>query len=335
MKISEARIRKLIRGVLITEISDEALSEPASERYKNLRSPSSSSGISTPPPLPAGSSMSPSIWDEAIDSLLPGTPVADGYKIINTFSDIIDKRLQYNKQNNLPPETKTQEEIAYRELLNRSTPFFSYPNSFEFLEVIENIKSGKDVRPETFEKLKQKKIGEKGEPKYKSDEKLNARLDRREELKRMWLDIDEPGGDTKGYWVKSEFKPASSKDPNAVYYMPSEMPTMTPRQFDSVYQAIMKTRRPDGTFPGGNSEDVFFNLDLARLTDSSVASEAKARSLAKSDLGNFKFGAGEDSGRKYISVYDEWDLFPAALTGKGINIQKFGKIPLIYYRIYR
>ena len=333
MRITQSQLRKLIREVLLSEISDEALGEPPSERYKNLRSPST--GVSTLPPVPAGSSLSPSIWDEVIDFFLPGTPVADGYEIINTFSDIIDRRLQYNKQNNLPPETKTQEEIEFRERLNKSTPFFGYPSSFEFLDVIENVKSGKDVRPETFESLKQQKTGETREPKYKSDEKLNARPDRREEVKRMWLDIDEPDGDTKGYWVKSAFKPASTTEPNAVYYMPSEMPTLTTQQFDSVYQAIMKTRRPDGTFPGGNSEDVFFNLDLARLTDSSVISDTKARGLAKYDLGNFKFGAGEDGGRKYISVYDEWDLFPPALTDTGINIQQFGKIPLIYYRIYR
>ena len=120
-----------------------------------------------------------------------------------------------------------------------------------------------------------------------------------------------------------------------MYYMPAEMPTLTPDEFDQVYEAIMKTRRPDGTFPGGNSRTVRDDLDFAHMFDSSRISDTKVKELAKNDLGNFKFGAGEEGGRKYISVYDEWDLFPPALTDMGINIQQFGKIPLIYYRIYR
>ena len=125
MRIKASKLRLFIRESLLAEISDEALSIPPKERYKNLMSTSTGS-------TGAGQ---PIDWNEVIDLLLPGTPVADGYDIIKKFSDVIEKRLQYNKQNNLPPETKTQEEIAYREKLLKSTPFFGYPNSFEFLNL--------------------------------------------------------------------------------------------------------------------------------------------------------------------------------------------------------
>jgi hypothetical protein len=41
-----------------------------------------------------------SFWDNAIDFFLPGKPVEDGYDIINKFSDIIKRRIDYNKKNN-------------------------------------------------------------------------------------------------------------------------------------------------------------------------------------------------------------------------------------------
>jgi hypothetical protein len=329
------QLNSIVRRVLLEAASQRAsetrkasLNEIGDDAYMPLPS------ISAAPPDPRGRL---GFWEEAIDSLLPGTPVKDGYEIINTFSDIVKRRLEYNKKNGLPPETKTKEEIAYRERLLKSTPFFGYPSGLEFLSVIEDVKTGKDVRAEVLkdrESSWKQKFKDPSDIK-KSDEKYSARQDRREELKRMWLDIDDPEGLTKGHWVKSTFKPASSKDPNAVYYMPSEMPTLTTKEFDQVYGAIMKTRRPDGTFPGGNSRAVFDDVDISHLFDSSKISDSKVRGLAKNDLGNFKFGAGEEGGKKYISVYDEWDLFPPALTDMGINIQQFGKIPLIYYRIYR
>jgi len=320
MKITARQLRQLIREVLLHEGEDETQAIPPSERYKNLTLPALKTTT--------GARIEPSFWDEAIDTLLPGTPVEDGYEIINTFSDIVSRRLQYNKQHNLPPETKTQEEIVYREKLLRSTPYFGYPDSMEFLDVIENIKTGKDVRPDSFRALKNKR-DKSGELKYKSDEDVNARLDSREELKRMWLDIDEPGGDTKGYWVKSEFKPAAGSDPKAVYYKPAQIPTLTTQEFDELYRAIMSTKRPDGTFPGGNSDTVMDEIDAAKIKPT------KVQSLSRSELGHYKFGAGQEGGRMFISIYDEWDLFPPALVDAGIDIQQFGKIPLIYYRIYR
>ena len=40
----------------------------------------------------------PSFWDSAIDFFVPGTPITDGYDIINKFSDIIKRRLEFNKK---------------------------------------------------------------------------------------------------------------------------------------------------------------------------------------------------------------------------------------------
>ena len=51
-------------------------------------------------------------------------------------------------------------------------------------------------------------------------------------------------------------------------------------------------------------------------------------------LGNFQFKAEEENGKRYISVYDKWDLVPPAAEKFGVNVQNYGKTPEIYYRIY-
>lgn len=276
----------------------------------------------------------PSFWDSAIDFFLPGTPVTDGYDIINKFSDIIKRRIEFNKKNNLPLDKMTKEEIDYRTSILNSTPSYGYPDVLGFLSVIKDVKSGKDIRQSEFQKYKNlnksgsgldyTSIG--GQKKYTEPE-LKQMMAGREELKKMWLGLDEPDGLTKGNYIKSEFKPSSSKDPNALYYRPKDIPRLTTQQFDELYSTILTTRKPDGTFPGGNSN--VLSKTKFKTIDSGLIEKIRG------DLGNFKLGAVEENGKKYISVYDEWDLFPPALKKKGIDIQQFGKTPLIYYRINR
>ena len=276
----------------------------------------------------------PSFWDSAIDFFLPGTPVTDGYDIINKFSDIIKRIIEFNKKNNLPLDKMTKEEIDYRTSILNSTPSYGYPDALGFLSVIKDVKSGKDIRQSEFQKYKNmNKSGSGldytsiGGEKIYTEPQLKQMMSGREELKKMWLGIDDPDGLNKGNYVKSEFRPSSSKDPNALYYKPKDIPKLTTQQFDELYSAILTTRKPDGTFPGGNSR-VLSNTKFKSLDKDTI-------DKIKSDLGNFKLGAVEENGKKYISVYDEWDLFPPALKEKGIDIQQFGKTPLIYYRINR
>ena len=276
----------------------------------------------------------PSFWDSAIDFFVPGTPITDGYDIINKFSDIIKRRLEFNKKNNLPLDKMTKEEIDYRTSILNSTPSYGYPDVLGFLSVIKDVKSGKDIRQSEFQKYKNlnksgsgldyTSIG--GQKKYTEPE-LKQMMAGREELKKMWLGLDEPDGLTKGNYIKSEFKPSSSKDPNALYYRPKDIPRLTTQQFDELYSTILTTRKPDGTFPGGNSN--VLSKTKFKTIDSGLIEKIRG------DLGNFKLGAVEENGKKYISVYDEWDLFPPALKKIGVNIQQFGTTPLIYYRIAR
>jgi hypothetical protein len=51
-------------------------------------------------------------------------------------------------------------------------------------------------------------------------------------------------------------------------------------------------------------------------------------------LGNFQFKSEQENGKKYISIYDKWDMAPPAAEKFGVDIQKYGKTPEIYYRIY-
>ena len=98
--------------------------------------------------------VTPSFWDNAIDFFLPGKPVEDGYDIINKFSDIIKRRIDYNKKNNLPLDKMTKEEINYRTTILNATPNYGYPDALGFLNVIKDIKSGKDIRQDEFARYK-------------------------------------------------------------------------------------------------------------------------------------------------------------------------------------
>jgi len=263
--------------------------------------------------------------DKVIDFFLPGTPVNDGRELLLKFDVIIKRRIDYNKKNNLPIDTLTPEEKTFREKIFNATPNLNYPTVFGLSKIIQDINQGKNIRPEEFKKYTKPNFMDIQQP--QSPKFANKLLDKREELKKMWLGIDEPDGQNKGFWVKSEFKPKDSTDPNSVYFKPKEIPKLTPQQFDELYGLVMKTRLPNGKFPGGNSNV----LTKTKFKTLDVGTIEKIRG----DLGNFKLGASEESGKKYISVYDEWDLFPPALKEKGIDIQQFGKTPLIYYRINR
>jgi hypothetical protein len=273
-----------------------------------------------------------SFWDNAIDIFLPGTPIKDGYSIINKFSDIIKRRIEYNKKNNLPMDKFTKEEINYRTRILNATPSYGYPSMWGFLEVIKNIKSGKNIRPDELTKYKNlyktstnpDVIWQPGKM-NRTDQEIDQMISGRDELKKMWLGIDDPDGLNVGNYVKSEFKPSSSKDPNAIYVRPKVIPKLTKPQFNELYAMVLSTKKPDGTFPGGNSS-IMWDHDFKTIQHST-------KDIIRSDMGHFKLGVGIENGKKYISIYDEWDLFPPALKDKGINIQKFGTTPLIYYRI--
>jgi hypothetical protein len=274
-------------------------------------------------------------WDNVIDFFMPGTPVKDGRELLNQFEEIIKRRIEYNKKNKLPLDTLTSEEKAFRERILKATPNLNYPRIGGLSKIIQDINQGKNIRPEEIKNYTNPAWNQLWAPiDANSATKL---LDKREELKRMWLGIDEPDGENKGFWVKSEFRPRDSKDPNAVYYKPKSLPKLTPQQFDELYERIMKTILPNGKFPGGNSVKIFedykkykflsYNLLLQLIGDESGSFHAI--------LGEFKFGAAEENGKKYISIYDEWDLVPPSAQKFGVNVQKYGKTPLIYYRIYR
>lgn len=259
-------------------------------------------------------------WDKVIDLFLPGTPVKDGRDLLSKFDAIIKRRIDYNKKNNLPIDTLTPEEKTFREKILKATPRYNYPRISSLSKIIQNINQGKNIQPQEFQKAK----------KYRtdlSDQELKTMLGSRDELKRMWLGIDEPDGENKGFWVKSEFKPKVSTNPNAVYYKPKNIPKLTPQQFDELYNAIMDTKLPNGKFPGGNSSILFDNK--FKFIDTSI------RNKIRGDLGRFKFGAGKENEKKFISIYDEWDLMPPSAQKFGVNVQKYGKTPLIYYRIFK
>lgn len=260
-------------------------------------------------------------WDNVIDFFMPGTPVKDGRNLLSQFDGIIKRRIAHNKKNNLPLETLTPEEKTFREKLFKATPHSNapYPNVFGLTKIIQDINLGKNIQPSEFNRYR------KDNP-DRSITDIQKNISSGDELKRMWLGIDEPGGDTKGHWTKSEFRPKTSVNPNTTYYRPRVIPKLNTQQFDELYNLIMKTRLPNGNFPGGNSDFLF---DKLKHTPQSFLDDLE------SDLGNFKFGAGEENGKKYISVYDEWDLVPPSTKKFGIDVQKYGKTPLIYFRIYK
>ena len=258
-------------------------------------------------------------WDGVIDFFMPGTPVKDGRELLKDFDDIIKRRIEYNKKNNLPLDTLTDEERSFREKILNATPNYGYPSFFGLAKIIQDINLGKNIQQTEFEEYK--KLGF-------SDQKLRQMMGSRDELKKMWLGLDEPGEESKGYWVKSEFKPTISVNPNDIYYRPKNIPKLTTQQFDELYDAILKTKLPNGKFPGGNSVTVKSSNKWETID------EDKIREISM-NLGHFKFGAAEENGKKYISIYDEWDLAPPSAKKFGVDVQKYGKTPLIYYRIYR
>jgi len=278
-------------------------------------------------------------WDSVIDTFLPGTPVKDGRDLLSKFDAIIKRRIEYNKKNKLPLDTLTPEERTFREKILKATPNFGYPDIFALSKIIQDINSGKNIQPQEFEKYKKTGTQDYGS-KYRSNQDIQDRkqmLGSRNELKKMWLGIDDTG-DEKGYWVKSEFKPVTSTNPNAIYYKPKNIPKLTTQQFDELYTAVMKTKKSDGRFPGGNSSILF----ATKPSDQARPGFAKFKfidrntiSRLRGDLGRFKLGAAEENGKKYISIYDEWDLVPPSIKKFDVDVQKYGKIPLIYYRIYR
>jgi len=268
-------------------------------------------------------------WDKVIDFFLPGTPVKDGRTLLNNFDAIIKRRIDYNKKNKLPLETLTPEERTFREKILKATPNYGYPDIFALSKIIQDINLGKNIQPQEFQKYKNlgtSDYGKIGKQKY-SDQQLKQMMSSRDELKKMWLGIDEPNGQTKGYWIKSEFKPKNSTNPNAVYFKPNPIPKLNPQQFDELYNVILKTKLSNGTFPGGNSS-ILYSTKFKSLNNTKIEE-------IHGDLGHFKLGAAEENGRKYISIYDEWDLVPPSAQKFGVNVQKYGKTPLIYYRIYR
>jgi len=275
-------------------------------------------------------------WDKVIDIVLPGTPAKDGRDILSKFDKIIQKRIDYNKSNNLPIDTLTQEEKTFRENIFKATPNLNYPTIFGISKMIEDVKNGKSVRPEEVKKYTNSSVMSFITP--TTPEKANKILDRREELKRMWLGIDEPNGDKEGFWVKSEFKPSVSKKPNEVYYKPKELPNLSQQQFEELYNLIITTKKPDGTFSGGNSEYIISQISKGKtkhLNDELI--QRLTGDIGNSIhliLGSFKLGAGIEGNKKYISIYDEWDMAPRSLEKFGVDVQKYGKTPLIYYRIY-
>jgi hypothetical protein len=252
----------------------------------------------------------PSFFYSALDYLLPGTPVEDSYKIYNTFADLVNKRIENNKKNNLPLDKMTPEEIQFRENVSQGTPDFGYPSIFDYGKISESI-------------LKGKKYNESA-----PDEKTKSRR----ELKKMWLGIDEPDGKNKGYWIQSEYKPAKSTNSNAFYYKPKDIPNFSNEEFEKLYNLTNKFNFP------GNAQNILNAIFPKGKSDYSSSDISLGRFLSGwggNQLGNFKLGAGEDEKGKYVSVYDVWDLFPPQLKDKGIDIQQFGNSPEIYYRIYQ
>jgi hypothetical protein len=261
-------------------------------------------------------------WDDVIDFFMPGTPVKDGRDLLKNFDDIIKRRIEYNKKKKLPLDTLTPEERSFRNKIFNATPPSSapYPDILGLTKIIQDINLGKNIQTSEFEKYR------KNNP-NRSENDIEKIMSSGDELKKMWLGLDEPGGETKGYWIKSEFRPKDSTDPKAIYFKPKNIPKLSTQQFDELYNAILKTKLPNGKFPGGNSDTVFkysFKFLPKNFLDD-----------LESDLGNFKFGASEENGKKYISIYDEWDLVPPSAQKFGVDVQKYGKTTLIYFRIYR
>jgi hypothetical protein len=276
-----------------------------------------------------------------------------GINIYNEFAEIVNRRIKYNKKNNLPLNKPTQEETSYRQKLYKAAPSFGYTNVTTMFNIISDIEQGnqssqdlrilKDI--ETNLKSKNPKHVEHGK-------RLQQYYNSRMELKSMALGLDAVNGLSKGYWVKSDFKPQKGKDgKTTIYIRPAKIPVLNTKQFDTLYNLILLTK-VGGKFPGGNSQTVSDRLDTWTGGKSSVnVFNNDQRWMLFGNMGTFKFGCGEENGTSFISVYDLWDLAPdfynilpggeSGSSGKAgtekssVDLTQFLHAPEIYYRIYR
>jgi len=141
----------------------------------------------------------------------------------------------------------------------------------------------------------------------------------------MWFGLDDKQDDTKGHWVISQFRPRKEKDKTQVYYQPNPMPKVSREIFDKLWSKVMATKDKKGNFPSGNSSQIFEE-------DGDIDHDLR-RDIAW-DLGHCTIGAAVDKGKRYISFFDIWDLAPKEIEKFGIDVQKYGKAPQIYFRIY-
>jgi len=274
-----------------------------------------------------------------------------GVAIYNQFADIVNRRIEYNKKHNLPLDTPTAEETQYRQRLFKSAPSFGYISDItQVFDIINNIEQGKqdDKDIEVLNRIKTD-LKSKNPVDVANAKRVKQRLDARAELKAMALGLDAIDGLSKGYWIQSEFKPSKTNGKTTIYIRPSTLPTLTTKQFDTLYNLILKTKIGN-TFPGGNSQLVKDRLSsIWRWNDGksslNIFSNDQLETLF-GQMGVFKFGCGEQGGTSYISVYDLWDLAPDFYTILGndgkqggesasVDITQFLHSPEIYYRIKR
>lgn len=271
-----------------------------------------------------------------------------GIAIYNEFADIVNRRIEYNKKNNLPLNKPTQEEISYRQKLYKSAPSFGYTDLTKMFDIISDIEQGKQSSQD-WKVLKdiETNLKSKNLKNVEHGKRLQQYYDARMELKAMALGLDAVDGLSKGYWVKSEHKPKKGKDgKTTIYVRPAKIPSLNTKQFDTLYNLILLTK-VGGKFPGGNSETVRNRLTTWTGGKSKVnVFTDNQRWMLFGNMGTFKFGCGEENGKSFISIYDLWDLAPdfysvlnsAGQQGIGkssIDLSQFLHAPEIYYRIYR
>lgn len=271
-----------------------------------------------------------------------------GIAIYNEFADIVNRRIEYNKKNNLPLNKPTQEEISYRQKLYKSAPSFGYTDLTKMFDIISDIEQGKQSSQD-WKVLKdiETNLKSKNLKNVEHGKRLQQYYDARMELKAMALGLDAIDGLSQGYWVKSEHKPQKGKDgKTTIYVRPAKIPSLNTKQFDTLYNLILLTK-VGGKFPGGNSETVRNRLTTWTGGKSKVnVFTDNQRWMLFGNMGTFKFGCGEENGKSFISIYDLWDLAPDFYsvlnsvgqqgTGKSsIDLSQFLHAPEIYYRIYR
>jgi hypothetical protein len=269
----------------------------------------------------------------AMPAIAPATGLYNYYmekgrKIYNDFANIVNRRIDYNKKNNLPLDKFTPEELSYRTKLKNATPTFGYPNPFEFLGIISDIESGKNVESD-YEGGKNDS-GYRDKLNHNDNDAFLNRSKQRQDLKSLWFGTEDINHLSNGTYIKSEFKPSGDTGKNQ-YIRPKTLPVLSKEVFDILYNTILKTRLPNGKFPGGNSKTVY---EYLKADDKQFKICADSLMKIGNQLGNYKLGASEENGKKFISVFDIWDLEPPVLMKMGINIQQFANKPKIYFRLY-